>query len=63
MQELRSLPDTYQTALVLRYMEGHSRRAIADQTDSTIASVQGLLARGKRLLRARHLYRFRPAVL
>lgn len=53
MQELRALPDKYQTPLVLRYLEGLSRRAIAEQTDSTIATVQGQLARGKRLLRSR----------
>lgn len=53
MQELRALPDKYQTPLVLRYLEGQSRRAIAEQTDTTIAAVQGQLARGKKLLRAR----------
>ena len=57
MQELRRLPQSYQTALVLRYLEGRSRREIADQTDTTVAAVQGQLARGKRLLRRRLLRR------
>lgn len=53
MEELRGLPDKYQTPLVLRYLEGQSRRAIAAQTDTTVAGVQGRLARGKRMLRSR----------
>lgn len=53
MEELRGLPDHYQTPLVLRYLEGKSRRAIANQTDVTVAAVQGQLVRGKRLLRQR----------
>lgn len=57
MEELRALPERYQTPLVLRYLEGQSRRAIADQTDSTVAAVQGRLARGKQLLRRRLLRR------
>lgn len=57
MEELRRLPAKYQTPLVLRYLEGQSRRAIAEQTDSTIAIVQGQLARGKKLLRGRLLRR------
>ena len=57
MEELQQLPKKYQTPLVLRYLEGQSRRAIADQTDSTIATVQGQLVRGKKLLRSRLLRR------
>ncbi|MEN0111671.1 MAG: sigma-70 family RNA polymerase sigma factor, partial [Planctomycetota bacterium] len=57
LEELRGLPTQYQTPLVLRYLEGQSRRAIADQTDTTVAAVQGRLARGKRLLRRRLLRR------
>src|SRR5262249_36925211 len=34
-----------------------SRRAIAEQTDSTVAQIQGRLARGRRLLRSRFLRR------
>jgi len=55
--ELRGLPERYQTPLVLRYMEGQSRRAIADQTDSTVAQIQGRLVRGRRMLRSRMLRR------
>lgn len=57
MEELRRLPDKYQTPLVLRYLEGQSRRAIAEQTDATIATVQGQIARGKALLRRRLVQR------
>lgn len=57
VEELMRLPAKYQTPLVLRYLEGQSRRAIADQTDTTVAAVQGQLARGKQLLRRRLLRR------
>lgn len=57
MEELRQLPGKYQAPLVLRYIEGRSRREIAEQTDSTVAAVQGQLARGKKLLRGRLLRR------
>jgi RNA polymerase sigma factor (sigma-70 family) len=57
MQELRELPHTYQVPLVMRYLEGRSRRAIADQTDSTLAQIQGRLVRGRRLLRTRLIRR------
>ena len=53
IEELMQLPKKYQTPLVLRYLEGHSRRAIADQTDTTVPTVQGRLARGKQMLRRR----------
>ncbi|MGL4514655.1 MAG: RNA polymerase sigma factor [Lacipirellulaceae bacterium] len=53
LEELAALPHKYRTVLVLRYIEGRSRREIADDTDQTIASVQGRLARGTRLLRSR----------
>lgn len=53
IEELRALPERYQTPLVLRYLERQSRRAIADATDATLASVAGRLVRGKRMLRAR----------
>ncbi|WP_146574782.1 sigma-70 family RNA polymerase sigma factor [Botrimarina hoheduenensis] len=53
MQELDKLPAKHQTPLVLRYLQGKSRREIADLTDTTIATVQGRLARGKQLLRQR----------
>jgi RNA polymerase sigma factor (sigma-70 family) len=57
MQEIESLPNRYQTPLVMRYLEGQSRRAIADQTDSTVGQIQGRLVRGRRLLRSRFLRR------
>ncbi|MEO0529801.1 MAG: sigma-70 family RNA polymerase sigma factor [Planctomycetota bacterium] len=57
LEELGKLPERYQTPLVMRYLEGQSRRAIADQTDTTIAAVQGQLARGKQMLRRRLLRR------
>lgn len=53
MEELRSLPERYRTPLVLRYLEGRTRRTIAAQTDSTLPQVQGRLVRGRRLLRSR----------
>ncbi|MEM8866037.1 MAG: sigma-70 family RNA polymerase sigma factor, partial [Planctomycetota bacterium] len=53
LEELRGLPERYQTPLVMRYLEGESRRKIADATDATIATVAGLLVRGKRMLRQR----------
>jgi len=53
MQELRGLPERYQTPLVLRYLEGRSRRAIAEATDATVGAIAGRLVRGKRLLRQR----------
>jgi RNA polymerase sigma factor (sigma-70 family) len=52
-EELMELPLRYQTPLVMRYIEGQSRRAIAEATDVTVATVQGRLARGKQLLRRR----------
>jgi RNA polymerase sigma factor (sigma-70 family) len=57
MEELRALPQRYQVPLVLRYLEGRSRREIAEQTDSTLAQIQGRLVRGKRLLRSRMVQR------
>lgn len=53
LEELRDLPARYQLPLVLRYLEGHSRRTIAEQTDSTVPQIQGRLVRGRRLLRSR----------
>ena len=53
LEELHRLPAKYQTPLVMRYLEGRSRRSIAEATDTTIATVQGQLARGKKLLRSR----------
>jgi RNA polymerase sigma factor (sigma-70 family) len=57
LQEIRMLPAQYQTPLLMRYLEGHSRRAIAEQTDSTVGQVHGRLVRGRRMLRARVLRR------
>ena len=57
LEELRSIPKKYQEPLVMRYLEGQSRRKIADQTGTTIAGVQGMLARGKQLLRSRLIRR------
>lgn len=57
MEELRGLPTSYQAVLVMRYLEGQSRRSIAAQTDSTVGQVQGRLARGRRLLRSRMVRR------
>ncbi|QDV81007.1 sigma-70 family RNA polymerase sigma factor [Botrimarina mediterranea] len=56
-EELMELPMRYQTPLVMRYLEGQSRRAIAEATDVTVATVQGRLARGKQLLRRRLIRR------
>ncbi len=57
LEELRSIPKKYQEPLVMRYLEGQSRRKIADQTGSTVAGVQGMLARGKQILRSRLIRR------
>jgi RNA polymerase sigma factor (sigma-70 family) len=57
LQEVYALPERYQTPLVMRYLEGQSRRAIAEHTDSTVSQIQGRLARGRRLLRSRFLRR------
>src|SRR4051812_2538700 len=57
MQEMEALPNRYQTPLVMRYLEGQSRRAIAEQTDSTVGQIQGRLVRGRRLLRSRFFRR------
>jgi len=53
LQELRCMPAKYQTPLVLRYLDGQSRRSIAEQMDLTVGQVQGRLARGRRMLRSR----------
>jgi RNA polymerase sigma factor (sigma-70 family) len=57
MEELATLPQRYRTPLVLRYLEGRSRRAIAEQTDSTVGQIQGRLARARRMLRSRLMRR------
>ena len=57
MEELALLPKQYQAPLIMRYLEGESRSTIANQTDTTVATVQGLLARGKKLLRQRLIRR------
>jgi RNA polymerase sigma factor (sigma-70 family) len=57
LQELATLPARYQTPFVMRYLEGQSRRAIAEKTDSTVAQIQGRLARGRRMLRSRFFRR------
>jgi RNA polymerase sigma factor (sigma-70 family) len=57
MQEIQSLPNRYHTPLVMRYLEGQSRRTIAEHTDSTVGQIQGRLVRGRRLLRTRFLRR------
>lgn len=53
LEELRAMPAKYQTPLVLRYLEGRSRREIAAATESTVATVAGQLVRGRRMLRSR----------
>lgn len=53
LEELRAMPTKYQTPLVLRYLEGRSRREIAASMDATVATVAGLLVRGRRMLRSR----------
>jgi RNA polymerase sigma factor (sigma-70 family) len=57
LREIDNLPARYQAPLVMRYLEGQSRRAIAEQTDSTVGQIQGRLVRGRRLLRSRFLRR------
>ncbi len=57
LREIENLPARYQAPLVMRYLEGQSRRAIADQTDSTVSQIQGRLVRGRRILRSRFLRR------
>lgn len=53
LEELRSLPQQYQTPLVLRYLEGKSRRQIAETMESTLPTIDGRLVRARRLLRSR----------
>ena len=53
VEELRSLPEKYQTPLVLCYLEGQSRSAAAEALDCTTAAIKGRLARGRRMLRSR----------
>lgn len=53
VEELRTLPEKYQSPLVLCYLEGLSRSAAAEALDCTTAAVKGRLARGRRMLRER----------
>jgi RNA polymerase sigma factor (sigma-70 family) len=55
--ELERLPESYRLPLVLHYLEGHTRAALAEQLDCTEASVKARLARGRRLLRRRLMRR------
>ena len=51
LDAVRSLPDTYREALILRLVEGMTGAEIADRTGLTPASVRVNLHRGMKLLR------------
>lgn len=53
IEELRALPERFQSPLVLCYLEGLSRSAAAEVLDCTTVAVKGRLARGRRMLRQR----------
>lgn len=53
VEELRMLPARYQQPLILCYLQGHTRAAVAEMLDLTAATIKGRVARGKRMLRHR----------
>lgn len=57
LEELQSLPEQYQQSLVLCYLEGKSRRQIAEELGCSIESVKGRLSRGRQVLRHRLIRR------
>ncbi len=57
MEELHTLPEQYQQPLILCYLEGKSRRVIADELGCSLESIKGRLARGRQVLRHRLIRR------
>jgi len=49
---LQTLPDDQQTAVKLRYLEGHSYADVAEQLDRSVDATAGLIKRGLKSLRA-----------
>ena len=48
---LKTLPERYQTALVLRYMHRFTAKDIAAMMDCSVSSAEKLVSRGKDMLR------------
>jgi RNA polymerase sigma factor (sigma-70 family) len=57
MEELHTLPEQYQQPLILCYLEGKSRRVIADELGCSLETIKGRLARGRQVLRHRLIRR------
>ncbi|TWU29654.1 sigma-70 family RNA polymerase sigma factor [Bythopirellula polymerisocia] len=57
LEELHALPQRYQLPLVLCYLQGNSRREVAEELGCTLETVKGRLARGRQLLRQRLIRR------
>jgi RNA polymerase sigma factor (sigma-70 family) len=57
LEELQALPEKYQQVLALCYLEGKTRRAIADELGCSLETVKGRLARGRQVLRHRLIRR------
>ncbi|MDZ4658319.1 MAG: sigma-70 family RNA polymerase sigma factor [Bythopirellula sp.] len=57
LEELHALPEKYQQPLVLCYLEGKSRRAIAEELGCSLETIKGRLARGRQVLRHRLIRR------
>jgi RNA polymerase sigma factor (sigma-70 family) len=53
LEELHALPEKYQQVLALCYLEGKTRRGIADELGCSLETVKGRLARGRQVLRHR----------
>lgn len=57
LEELHALPEKYQQVLALCYLEGKTRRGIADELGCSMETVKGRLARGRQVLRHRLIRR------
>ncbi len=57
MEELHTLPEHYQQPLILCYLEGKSRRTIADELGCSLETIKGRLSRGRQVLRHRLIRR------
>lgn len=55
--ELNALPERYRQVLVLRFLSGLSASQIADELNTTVGAIEGLIKRGKDELRRRLLRR------
>lgn len=57
LEELQALPRKYQQPLALCYLEGKTRRAVAEELGCSLETVKGRLARGRQVLRHRLIRR------